>query len=104
MEGIQENIYKLLVYPDFSKPLKFVYAGIFNPGSAPEEKVSDKITRKLSKVELGSRQEAKDEGNVGAFLKHTKEIGAKLLEKMGYKGGSIGEKNAQGIVRFNFTP
>ncbi|KAL0301444.1 UNVERIFIED_CONTAM: Septin and tuftelin-interacting protein 11 [Sesamum radiatum] len=57
------------------------------------EKEKSILAKKSSQV---GRREL-DPAGVGAFEKHTKGIGMKLLEKMGYKGGGLG-KNEQGIL------
>ncbi|KAK4385996.1 Septin and tuftelin-interacting protein 11 [Sesamum angolense] len=57
------------------------------------EKEKSILAKKSSQV---GRREL-DPAGVGTFEKHTKGIGMKLLEKMGYKGGGLG-KNEQGIL------
>ncbi|KAH6803226.1 GC-rich sequence DNA-binding factor-like protein with Tuftelin interacting domain-containing protein [Perilla frutescens var. frutescens] len=105
---------------DLSKPVNFVSTGSVLPsqetglGLSSMEKNEDdeclptafgKIIREGAKLrEEKEKEKAKqsskkesDPNCVGEFEKHTKGIGMRLLEKMGYKGGGLG-KYAQGIL------
>ncbi|OMP03362.1 hypothetical protein CCACVL1_02459 [Corchorus capsularis] len=69
--------------------LPSAFRRIIKEGAQNREKERERL--RMEKKSSGGN------GDVGVFEKHTKGIGLKLLEKMGYKGGGLG-KNEQGIV------
>ncbi|XP_010256250.1 PREDICTED: septin and tuftelin-interacting protein 1 homolog 1-like [Nelumbo nucifera] len=74
--------------------LPTAFGRIIKEGVQRRERERERL--KLAQKPQGRRKES-EFGDVGQFEKHTKGIGMKLLEKMGYKGGGLG-KNEQGIV------
>ena len=86
-----------------SAGLRFTEEEDFLPTASGKMIKEGALKRMREKEKSKGKRARDDEGGFGfasvggEFEKHTKGIGMKLLQKMGYKGGGLG-KNAQGIV------
>ncbi|KAG6413194.1 hypothetical protein SASPL_125900 [Salvia splendens] len=76
--------------------LPTAFGKIIREGAKLREEKEKEKARAAKKSSQASKRDL-DPNGVGEFEKHTKGIGMKLLEKMGYKGGGLG-KNEQGIT------
>ncbi|KAF3436739.1 hypothetical protein FNV43_RR19486 [Rhamnella rubrinervis] len=80
---------------DDEKFLPTAFGRKIKEGAMKREKL--KHNKSLSQSQGEEEETTVQFWGCGVFEKHTKGIGMKLLEKMGYKGGGLG-KNQQGIV------
>lgn len=81
---------------DFETFLPSAFGKMIQKGALLRKDKEKEKSIQLKKSYQSGRRET-EAGDVGVFEKHTKRIGMKLLEKMGYKGGGLG-KNEQGIT------
>ncbi|CAN6452035.1 unnamed protein product [Victoria cruziana] len=78
--------------------LPTAFGRIIKEGARRRERESAAMAAAQSEKKIRGGRDAEFGGGVGEFERHTKGIGLKLLEKMGYKKGEGLGKNAQGII------